>query len=173
MSPLRGMNRGLVSLMMLFTIIVLLTGCQEGPKGAAIKIKNAWSRPVSIEERADTSVTPSDTTSQMNTMMGYNGVVYMIITNPGGEPDRLIGAESDICERVELHQSMMEGDRMMMRKIDGGLEIPASEKVELHPGGYHLMLMGLKRSLKPGEEFHITLRFEKSGQQTVTAKVKL
>lgn len=173
MFPVTGIKLKFISLMALIPVIIYFTGCQESSKGPAIKIKNAWSRPVSIGEKADTSATHSDGQSEMKGMMDYNGVVYMTIYNHGGEADKLIGAESDVCERVELHQSMMEGDRMMMRKIDEGLKIPPMEKVEMRPGGYHLMLMGLKRSLKPGEEFRITLRFEKSGAQTVTAKVKL
>jgi len=153
-----------------FAMSPIFNGCEGYRKGSGIEITNVWSRPVNIGE-VDTTNTPPVKHSGMKNMTGYNGVVYVTIYNHGVE-DRLIGAESDVCERVELHQSFMEGDRMMMRKVESGLDIPAMEKVKLRPGSYHLMLVNLKRSLKPGDEFRITLRFEKGGQQTVISKVK-
>ena len=41
----------------------------------------------------------------------------------------------------------------------------------LKPGGYHVMLMGLRRSLKEGDEFPVTIRFAQAGAVSVTAHV--
>ena len=41
----------------------------------------------------------------------------------------------------------------------------------LKPGGYHIMLMGLKQQLKDGETFPVTLTFEKAGAVTTTVHV--
>ena len=64
---------------------------------------------------------------------------------------------------------------MKMRAIPG-LDLPARKAVELKPGGYHVMLMDLKRELKDGEQVPITLVVEgKDGKREsvqVTAPVK-
>lgn len=52
------------------------------------------------------------------------------------------------------------------------LEVPAKGQVELKPGGYHVMLIGVKRDLKVGDKFSLELQFEKSGAITVEAEVK-
>ena len=67
----------------------------------------------------------------------------------------------------------MEGQVMKMRPVPGQrLEIPARGAVELKPGGLHLMLIGLKQQLKPGDKIEVTLSFEKSGDKTVQAEVR-
>ena len=52
------------------------------------------------------------------------------------------------------------------------LEIPAGGSVELKPGSYHIMLIGLKQDLKVGDSIEITLKFEKAGEIKVTAAVR-
>jgi hypothetical protein len=60
---------------------------------------------------------------------------------------------------------------MKMRPLPNGLEIKPGETVELKSGGYHLMLMDLKQSLKPGDTFTATLQFEKAGPLEVNFSV--
>ena len=60
---------------------------------------------------------------------------------------------------------------MQMRELVDGLPIPAGETVTLMPGGYHVMLMDLKRPLKQGETVTVTLRFEKAGAVTLPLAV--
>ena len=61
---------------------------------------------------------------------------------------------------------------MRMRPVRGGLAIPAGGAVALKPGGYHLMFMGLKRPLKKGERFPVTLRFQTAGTLKVQFAVQ-
>ena len=56
--------------------------------------------------------------------------------------------------------------------VQGGIEVPAGGQVELKPGGYHVMLIGLMRDLSDGEKFPLTLQFEKGGEVTVEAEVR-
>ena len=100
------------------------------------------------------------------------GAVYMKLVNAGQEADRLVSAHTDVAEVVEIHETRMEGDVMMMQMLPDGLEIPAQGEVELKPGGYHVMLIGLKRDLKEGDQFTLVLEFEKSGTMTVEPKVR-
>jgi len=93
------------------------------------------------------------------------GAGYLVIAN-GGAADKLLGASSDAASAVELHTHKMEGDVARMRQVDD-VAVPAGQKVEFKPGGLHLMLMGLKRPLKNGDQVAIKLRFEKAGEVPV------
>jgi len=146
--------------LLLFALILLVT-CSESTNEPKIDIENVWSRPVLISASAN-SVKNS----------GYNGVVYLTIKNNGGTSDRLLKAKTDVSLVTEIHKSFVENNRMMMERVDGGMEIPAGGAAELKPGSYHLMLMGLKRTLSEGDSFAVQLKFEKSGIKTVYAKIK-
>lgn len=76
-----------------------------------------------------------------------------------GAGARLVGASSPWAESVEVHEMSMVGDVMRMRALDAGLDLPPGEAVELKPGGYHVMVLGLKRVLVPGSALPLTLRF--------------
>jgi periplasmic copper chaperone A len=88
---------------------------------------------------------------------------YMTITNNGSQADRLVSITAPFAAKVEIHEMTMEGDVMKMRPVAGGLEIPAGGSVELKPGGYHIMFMGLSEPLKQGETRKAVLTFEKAG----------
>lgn len=103
---------------------------------------------------------------------GVTGGAFMLIRNGTAQADRLLSAESDAAETVEIHEMKMENEVMMMREVEGGLEIPAGGTLELVPGGYHIMLINLKQELTPGEKVSVTLNFENSGPITVEAEVK-
>ena len=92
---------------------------------------------------------------------------YFTVTNSGSQPDRLVSISSDISEKSELHEMTVKDGVMTMRKVDGGVEIPANGTLKLAPGGYHLMFIGLKKQPKQGEKFAATLTFEKAGPVAV------
>jgi copper(I)-binding protein len=101
-----------------------------------------------------------------------NGVAYMTIVNNGVRADRLLNVSGGIANRVELHATKMDGDVMRMRPVSGGVEIAPGEKVEIGPGGLHVMLMGLAVPLKEGDKFPITLEFEHAGAVEVSVHVE-
>jgi hypothetical protein len=88
------------------------------------------------------------------------GAGYMTIANDGARPVRLLGGETPVAEKVEVHAMSMDGGVMRMRPLTNGLEVPAGGEVELKPGGMHLMLIGMKRPLIEGESVAITLVFD-------------
>jgi len=85
---------------------------------------------------------------------------FMTLTAPSDM--RLVGASSPVAGVTEVHEMKMEGELMKMRPIDG-LDLPAGESVELKPGGYHIMLMGLKAPLQEGQQVPITLKLQDAG----------
>jgi copper(I)-binding protein len=94
---------------------------------------------------------------------------FMQLQSPAGA--RLVEVRSPVAERVEIHEMRMEGAVMKMREMPA-LELPAGQTVELKPGSYHLMLMGLKRALQAGEEVPLTLIVEAKGGKRETLELK-
>ncbi|SMC63661.1 hypothetical protein SAMN06297251_10553 [Fulvimarina manganoxydans] len=84
---------------------------------------------------------------------------YMSFTNSGKEPARLVGGSSPLSEGVEIHEMSMQDGVMKMQALENGLDIPAGETVTLEPGGYHIMMTGLKKSIAEGDKVPLTLTF--------------
>ena len=100
-----------------------------------------------------------------------NTAAYVTIVNGGREPDTLRSATADVAKSVEIHETRNMSGMMMMEPVSS-LVVPASARVALKPGGYHLMLIGLKRALGPGQTVTLTLVFERAGSITARAAVK-
>lgn len=98
-----------------------------------------------------------------------NGAAYMTIESKGAA-DRLVAASTPRAGKVELHTVIQEGDVMRMRQVPA-IDVPASGKVELKPGGFHVMLLGLTAPLKEGERYQLTLEFAKAGKIAVDVPV--
>jgi len=96
---------------------------------------------------------------------------FLKITNTGTAPDRLVSASSPAADIVQVHEMKMDGAVMRMREVEKGLEIPAGGTVTLAPGGFHLMMMGLKGPLKQGTNVPVTLVFEKAGKIEIELSV--
>jgi copper(I)-binding protein len=103
--------------------------------------------------------------------MGGMGAAYLTIENTGATDDRLITAKTDAARTAEIHEMRNEGTVMKMAPLADGLPISAGSTIELKPGGYHIMLIGLTGDLKAGESFELTLTFEKAGDVTLTVPV--
>lgn len=103
---------------------------------------------------------------------GKVGAGYTTIVNTGNSADQLWSAASPATVTVEIHTMTMDGGVMRMRPLPGGIAIPASGTVKLAPGGYHLMLIGLKAPLVAGTLVPLTLTFAKAGAVKVQLKVE-
>ena len=76
-----------------------------------------------------------------------------------------------MADTGEVHRTVMEGDVMRMQPVEY-VEIGAGAQVELKPGDYHIMLIGMRRDLAVGDRFSVTLLFDTSPAQTVEAEVR-
>ncbi len=130
----------------LFVVTPSLAG--DAHKHGGLMVKDVWSR-----------ATPA-----------RNGVAYMTIFNHGGGMDRLVAVESDVAKKVELHTHSMKDGVMRMRRISA-IEVHPGEPAVLAPGGNHVMLMGLHKNLKEGQNFTVNLVFEKAGKIAVDVAV--
>ncbi|MEI6204550.1 MAG: copper chaperone PCu(A)C [Enhydrobacter sp.] len=97
---------------------------------------------------------------------------FLAITNRGTATDRLITVRTPVAEQAQIHEMKMDGNVMRMRELEHGLEIPAAATITLAPGGFHLMLMGLKKPLTKGTRVPLTLVFEKAGSIDVELVVE-
>ena len=95
---------------------------------------------------------------------------YVKVTNGGSTPDRLIGTSIEGADRGEVHEMTTENGVMKMRAIDG-MTIAPGQTIELKPGGFHLMFLGLKAPLRQGQSIKGTLVFEKAGSVNVVFPV--
>ena len=95
------------------------------------------------------------------------GAVYLTIENRGNKADRLLSISTPAAESAEVHTMSMVGNVMKMREV-GEIELKPAEKVQMVPGdGYHVMLLGLKQSLKPGDKLPLSLTFKNAGKMDV------
>ncbi len=131
---------------------------QQSRSSEQIKVDRIWSRPVH---------------AAVDNQGKYlsNGVVYLTISNTG-PADTLVSVETDVCQKVELHQSKMVDGMMTMNMLKKGLAAPAHGMVEMKPGSYHIMLIGMRHNLDPGDTFALTLYFEKNDPVTILSYVK-
>jgi hypothetical protein len=105
-------------------------------------------------------------------LAGRPGAAYMALTNTGTVDDRLIAAGADVAGTVELHSHTMTDGVMRMRRVEGGIPVPAGETVALAPGGLHVMLIDLAQPLAVGDRFPLILTFAESGDVTVDVAVR-
>ncbi|MHB8914778.1 MAG: copper chaperone PCu(A)C [Thiobacillus sp.] len=108
----------------------------------SIFVSNAWVRP---------------------TMPGQSVAgAYLDIT--AKKTARLVAVRSPISPDVQIHWMQMDGDVMRMREV-GAIDLPKHTSVSLKPGGYHLMLMQLKKPIRAGEVVPLTLVIETQGKR--------
>ena len=103
---------------------------------------------------------------------GGNTAAYFTITGAAGQADALLSASSPAADMVQVHEVTTDASGMTgMHPIDR-LDIPAGATVTLEPGGYHIMVMGLKDELAVGGTVEIDLVFEHAGRIVVQAEIR-
>ena len=118
--------------------------------GAAIEVAAPWARP-----------SPGG---------GKMSAAYLTLHNKGTAADQLLSASAPVAEAVELHTVVKDGDVMRMRPVPA-IEVAPGATTVLQPGGYHIMLIGLKGPLKQGDRFPLELNFARAGRQQVEVTV--
>jgi copper(I)-binding protein len=145
-------------------VVLVLSACAAPGSAAAkppIEVRDAWVRAAAA---GGGMAAMSDTSS--------NSALYLVIKNNGKVSDTLVKAESDAAGMVQIHLGQVDANGVASMHQVEGIEIPAGGTVELKPGSYHIMLMGLKRGLNEGETVSFTLTFKHAGALAVTATVK-
>ena len=100
-----------------------------------------------------------------------NSAAFFVIKNNSDKDIAITSANSDIAEKNELHTHIKENKMMKMIKIEK-LVVPAKSSLELKSGGDHVMLMGLKKELKVGDEISLELSFSDGDKKKIKVPVK-
>ena len=100
-----------------------------------------------------------------------NSAAFFVIKNNSDKDIAITSANSDIAEKNELHTHIKENKMMKMIKIEK-LVVPAKSSLELKSGGDHVMLMGLKKELKVGDEINLELSFSDGDKKSIKVPVK-
>ncbi|KAA6182699.1 copper chaperone PCu(A)C [Thiohalocapsa marina] len=100
-----------------------------------------------------------------------NSAVFMQLTNASQADRALVSAASPAAETVELHTHRLEDGMMKMRRI-AQIDLPAGETVSLQPGGLHVMLIGLRQPLQPGDAVEVTLQLDDGSDLSLRAPVR-
>lgn len=107
-------------------------------------------------------------TSPMATDMG---AAYMTIE--ASALDELIGASVDmsVAMMTEVHETVTVDGASKMQEVSR-IEVSPGNPIEMKPGGYHVMLMGLVEPLATGSTITVTLKFSKAGEVSVDVPVQ-
>lgn len=118
--------------------------------------QTSWANPVTVNNAWVRPTVPGQSVAG----------AYLDIT--AKQPARLVAASSPMSPDVQIHWMQMDGDVMRMREVSA-IDLPKNKTVSLKPGGYHLMLMQLKKPIQAGETVPLTLVIEtQRKRQTVT-----
>ena len=134
--------------------------CEITGRGAGLLVAGLLAAAPAIARAADSGLTVQQPWARP-AAQGQMGAIYLTVTDTGA-PDRLIGVKTPVADEAELHETIKDGNVMKMRPV-AAVPVAPGQPLVLAPGGYHVMLMGLKRPLKEGDKVPVTLVFEKAG----------
>lgn len=97
---------------------------------------------------------------------------YVAIYNNGNAEDRLVGIESPVAQKVELHRSVVTDGIARMQPMTEGIVVPAGSSIWVGADGSHAMFVKPNRRYVVGDEVPAILVFEKAGRVDVTFKVE-
>ena len=145
------MNRAIFVVWLVAALALAACASSRDTSQRGITVTDAWARSSPVADRA--------------------GAVYMVLKNNTAVDDKLLSAQSDIAQTIEMHETKDSGGMLQMSPISN-VPIPGNGKAELKPGGMHLMLIGLNRELQAGDTISFTLFFDKAGQIPVAVQVR-
>lgn len=126
--------------------------------GLVLIAPSAWANSVAVSKAWVRPTVPGQTVAG----------AYLDIT--AKKTARLIAVRSPVSRDVQIHWMQMDGEVMRMREVSA-IDLPKNTQVSLKPGGYHLMLMQLKKPILAGDTIPLTLVIETQGKRE-NVKVK-
>ncbi len=152
-------------LLLVAGVLVLLAACggsDDTGDGRAVDVDGAWAR----------------TSAPGQTL----GAVYFEIEADDDDTLMAVSVPDSVAAGVEIHETVADAtsatssgmsgmEQVTMRRVDGGLELPAGETLSFQSGSHHLMLVDLTAPLLDGQSFDMTLEFERADPLTVAVEV--
>lgn len=154
-------------------VVVVLAGsaaCGEAPdraddaapagnETAAVTAVGPWVRVAIVPEGSDAPDAPP-----------VNSAAYLVLRNATGEADALVAVAAAVSDTAEIHTVTMTDGVMRMRAVDS-VPLPAGGEAVLEPGGYHVMLIGLRGPLVEGDTVALRLSLRSGRTLDVAAPV--
>ena len=113
---------------------------------------------------AQASVTASD--AWVRGTVAAQKTTGAFVTLQSSEESRLVAVTTPAARSAEIHASEQKQGVMHMHALDA-IALPAGQRVELKPGSFHIMLVGLTRALSAGDTVPLTFTFEdRQGKRT-------
>jgi len=103
-------------------------------------------------------------------VLGEQAALYFTVSNAGAAPDTIMEVDAGDLGVASLHRSDTQDGIMRMRPA-GPVEIPANGRVDLRPGGLHVMIEDLTHTLAEGDTVVVTVRTARGGPMSVQAIV--
>ena len=138
------------------------------PRAVRRRVQSAALGVLLAASTASAQVTVNDAWVRASVPAQKTSGAYMTITSR--DAARLVGASSQVAAVAEIHETRFQNDIARMRPVRA-IALPAGRPVQLKPGGYHLMLLDLKRQLKAGESVPIVLQVEDASGKPVNVAV--
>jgi len=129
--------------------LIVATGFMGASAHAQISVQDPWVRATVSQQKATGA--------------------FMRLSSP--KAVKFVSVSSPLTPTVEVHEMAMQGEVMRMRRVES-VDLPAGQRVELKPGGYHIMLLNLNRQVKEGDVVPLTLVFEHQGGDRETLDIK-
>ncbi|MFT6084816.1 MAG: copper(I)-binding protein [Glaciecola sp.] len=125
-------------------------------------------------EQAKGKVTVENAWARATFALAKTGAVYLSIDNQSKNDIKLLSVSVDpsVASDAQLHEILMQDEMMLMREAEDGFEISAGSSLEFLTGGKHIMLVDLEKPLSRGENFVLSLIFEKNKVMRVPIEVK-
>jgi hypothetical protein len=100
-----------------------------------------------------------------------NSAAFMTLRNAGDADRKLVAGRTSAAGTVELHTHINDEGVMRMRQVPE-IAIPAGGETRLEPGGLHIMLIGLKQPLQPGDTLELELEFDDGSSESLNVPVR-
>jgi copper(I)-binding protein len=167
-------------------LVLIAAACSDDSSDDGVTIENQWSRPspmmadagavyLDITSSADDTLVAASVSADLAAVVEIHETVAMDM----GDSDMAEGemSDGDMSEGEMSEGEMSDGHDMgdmpmMMQELDGGLVLPKDKTVNLEPGGYHIMMLGLVEPLELGDTFELTLEFDNAESQVVEVEVR-
>jgi periplasmic copper chaperone A len=131
--------------------LLLMCASVAHAQAPELLVKDAWARP---------PLAPQNNTA-----------VYMTLENQSSTSRSVVSVTTQDAGKAELHEVRREGGMMTMMPAKE-ITVPAKGSVEFKPGGFHIMLFGLQKPLKPGDQIHLVLTLKDGASVPVVATVR-
>ncbi len=144
-----------------FMFSMLLNACDNNKPATETKAQTSAADSITIVDPYIRAMPPGQKVTAM----------FMSMENSSSSLQDLVSVDTTASEHAELHEHKMIDGMMQMGQVEN-ISVDANSSAALKPGGYHIMLIGLKKDLQPGEMVDIKLTFKDGSSKTVKTEVK-